>query len=693
MKQGNEYETKWDETGKLIKETEELVTEHLQRIIQRGMLEPDSLNLLKKLRTRIDGCNITWQGRHFRVAIIGITKAGKSTFINALLGNDYLPRSTWPQTARVVRVRHKPEAVNGVLKEGEGNVVEGVEAIRTFIKHLNDEARTQKNQPMEDELVLEAPIVSLEGQPLGKYGFEILDTPGPTELGFEELEQKVEEWLALADVIICMLDITKLNSTGERAIFDGLHDVRQDLLREPNRLFFVVNMFDRQSDMTEEDTKTYVAEKVLNEGAGLPISKRRIWVTAGYKALLARLIETDRAMPEHVKDFVEKIWGESRNPESTTVEERKTYTSKMLADSRVPRFEGEVLRHFAEHGLEVLCQSLLSMLEFILIEFRTTYLNNWIDILEKDQNSLKDELAQREQQASALQNRLYQLKADINMCQKEAMDPIKEDLEDDLNDLRKSVKRKVSKKIDDYGKIRKTTKKKAKREVEELLDDIFEYVEERADNFRKKQKKQLEKCQKTIQELINELLQEIDPELVEELQPLLPSFQLQLSKISLKGKRTERKVRQLIRHKKEEKDKPVEPKQPRNFSEYEDDELGEVWESVVASSMGREFKDIYRIPPNRLEDTLVEEINEQMKLWRDKVLEGVDEQIRQFVDTVHDQLVGKIKISIAMLREGISLEQLNRDTKHLLLEETQTSLSRAEGLLGRVQLLSVMLRT
>ena len=77
----------------------------------------------------------------FVVALIALCKSGKSTFLNALMGCDYLPSHNLPETARIVRVKHTVGDGQGFLTDGVGNEVVGHESIREKLKSLNHQAR------------------------------------------------------------------------------------------------------------------------------------------------------------------------------------------------------------------------------------------------------------------------------------------------------------------------------------------------------------------------------------------------------------------------------------------------------------------------------------------------------------------------------------------------------------------------
>lgn len=139
---------------------------------------------------------------------IAIHAAGKSTLLNALLGDKVLPSSNVTETARIVRLQHAPTRALPLLSypiPGGGRVqVEGGALVREHLRQLNAAARngggTAAGSPAgsrggaaaaeEAPLVIEAPIAALAAASEAAEGggqlhprLALLDTPGPNEAG------------------------------------------------------------------------------------------------------------------------------------------------------------------------------------------------------------------------------------------------------------------------------------------------------------------------------------------------------------------------------------------------------------------------------------------------------------------------------------------------------------------------------
>ncbi|GAX72603.1 hypothetical protein CEUSTIGMA_g59.t1 [Chlamydomonas eustigma] len=84
------------------------------------------------------------------LAVLALTKSGKSTLINALVGHELMPVNNVPETARICKVVHTPNAsaaasVAPVMEEEGGLRHVGDEAIRQRLQELNHQARGGQN--------------------------------------------------------------------------------------------------------------------------------------------------------------------------------------------------------------------------------------------------------------------------------------------------------------------------------------------------------------------------------------------------------------------------------------------------------------------------------------------------------------------------------------------------------------------
>eukprot|EP00798_Chlamydomonas_sp_ICE-L_P018264 gene18264-24718_t len=205
------------------------------------------------------------------LAVLALTKSGKSTLINALLSSEAMPMNNVPETARLVRIVHSPASLI-TLQEGDKHY-KGAPAVMHRLQELNSQARchdsvsspTASMPPHtaftlgspgaafpspDDILLIQAPITALSeydtiAKPEDPPRLCLLDTPGPNEAGEEKLKFQVERLLDDVDAVLYLLDYTKLKTQEEEGMLRRLKEINPRLLKRlAQRLFFVVNKVD-----------------------------------------------------------------------------------------------------------------------------------------------------------------------------------------------------------------------------------------------------------------------------------------------------------------------------------------------------------------------------------------------------------------------------------------------------------------
>jgi len=137
------------------------------------------------LNRQIEACkNLLRQGRLIDVAILGQFKAGKSSFLNSLIGKPILPVGVIPVTTTITRLQYGKRE-RAIIRHFDGREIEAdIAAIGEFTSEAQNPAN-QKNIEVAD---LELP--SLE-----KYaGLRLVDTPGLGSIFKYHIETS-ENWL------------------------------------------------------------------------------------------------------------------------------------------------------------------------------------------------------------------------------------------------------------------------------------------------------------------------------------------------------------------------------------------------------------------------------------------------------------------------------------------------------------------
>lgn len=215
----------------------------------------------------------------FKVVIMGRFKVGKSTFINALLGNgDMLPAKATPCTAIINEVKYSKDEryaiihfkhpiptpmpklapnVKAYIEKFAGKPVSPIKIkpndINQFVV-INDEAEDQK------EGTVQAPFEKAEiywDLPLCEQGVEIIDTPGLEENIARTIVTK--SYLTQADAIVFVLDCNALCSESEKeSIQEDVQSAGHDYA------IFVCNRINQIKDKDKDELKSR-AYKMLQD--------------------------------------------------------------------------------------------------------------------------------------------------------------------------------------------------------------------------------------------------------------------------------------------------------------------------------------------------------------------------------------------------------------------------------------------
>lgn len=211
----------------------------------------------------------------FKIQIVGTFKNGKSTFINALLGEDILPTKAVPCTAVINEIKYgeSKKAILNFRNPLPKTLLSDIPAVT--LAHMKAHGMTNV-PPMEidydrisdyvtipvdgdpDEISLKSPYLSVElfyPSALLKEGVEIIDSPGLNEN--DERTAVTLEYLDKADAIIFLLDATKACAKDEMETIENIL-----VPKGFDDMFFVVNRFDLIAAREQIEIKRFVENKV-----------------------------------------------------------------------------------------------------------------------------------------------------------------------------------------------------------------------------------------------------------------------------------------------------------------------------------------------------------------------------------------------------------------------------------------------
>ncbi len=244
------------------------LTDYLKSAL--GILELDKNSQLYRDTTSI--CDYLAKPT-FQIAVFGPFNYGKSTLLNALLGNRALPIDLVPTTGAAIYVNYGEELRAKItLKDGTEISEPGTDVLKRYA--ILDDARQMRDDVAAVNVYCPHPFL--------QTGVELLDLPGTNDR--EEQDSLVRDKLLTADLVVQVLDARKLMTLGER---ENLRDWLSD--RHINTVVFVANFL----NLLEPDDQKQVYNRLLfvaeSFRSNLPNNISNIYRVDALPALRARL--------------------------------------------------------------------------------------------------------------------------------------------------------------------------------------------------------------------------------------------------------------------------------------------------------------------------------------------------------------------------------------------------------------------
>jgi len=209
----------------------------------------------------------------FRIAVFGPFNHGKSTLLNAILGNRTLPIDLIPTTGAAITVKYGSDVRTRIV------LVNGTEIYRSGTEVLQQFAILDGNRQMRKDV---ASVEVFCPHSFLETGVELLDLPGTNDR--DEQDNLVREQLLSTDLVIQLLDARKLMTLGER---ENLRDWLLD--RGIKTVIFVanfMNLLEPDEQKQVQNRLVFVAESFRAE---LPPGFSNLYRVDALPALRARL--------------------------------------------------------------------------------------------------------------------------------------------------------------------------------------------------------------------------------------------------------------------------------------------------------------------------------------------------------------------------------------------------------------------
>lgn len=309
----------------------------------RGLVETD----LARLRAELDR-------QRFTIGVFGLVKRGKSTLLNALLGDLVSPMRVTPETAVPVYVDHGDEvAVTVHLADGSDLSLDPDEAAQYTSQEHNE-----NNRRGVTHVRWQLPSPMLE------HGVRLVDTPGLDDAQADELytARTIQELDAVDVGIVVFLSPPTVGAT-EMAF------LREVAARDLDKVILVANLYPQHYDdaETREAVVTYVRDMVAEHTGAeqvrvLPVCAEAAWnartqddhETFAASGVADLLVEVERTIEEHAGRTALRRAGEELRTITSVARSEVELRLQFLRDRHaLDEHRDRVRSHVAELEAEV----------------------------------------------------------------------------------------------------------------------------------------------------------------------------------------------------------------------------------------------------------------------------------------------------------------------------------------------------
>lgn len=184
----------------------------------------------------------------FDISVIATMSAGKSTFINALLGNEIFPEANTACTAKVTSVYD-----NDTFNRITGLVMKSGKIMSALNNLGNDDLIKWNGDENIDRIIIEGNLDNITNS---KKIVAIHDTPGTNFSGDETHKKITINFLENSnlEIILCLLNAEHLATNDEAIVLKELQQIRKK--NEKLKIIFVINKIDVFDNEKESLTKT-----------------------------------------------------------------------------------------------------------------------------------------------------------------------------------------------------------------------------------------------------------------------------------------------------------------------------------------------------------------------------------------------------------------------------------------------------
>ncbi|MEB3883170.1 dynamin family protein [Lyngbya sp. CCY1209] len=411
----------------------------------------------------------------YKVAVVAPMKAGKSTFLNSVIGADILASENAACTICTTEIRHIDETQTPRLveyREGARKPILLAEGNATKIQQQFLE-RTRQIRKMGncDRVIrfeVDHPIEAISQLP-SLSGFTLIDTPGPNEWkSFNELDQVSLKEITLKTLRTCNVVVFVLDYTSykDHAIIDLFQEVLNNRPEILNKVYFVLNKIDLKSERDPEiDT---VVDYLKNEFIEFGFANPMVFPASSRKGLLAKLIINGTATKADIEDFENFFTAPYRIKDEqgqTIIPAPDKIAPQALLDSEIPKIEEKLIQTITQNAG-------VNLLEDVLVRFDKTgkgiedSLNTKIQGLTMGLEDLKQKVNEYAGKADSANQQILTLKKSIKNRESELIERYDNGLQQFATQAKTNIRQEIE-------QLAESLVSRSKQSSGGLIDGIF----------------------------------------------------------------------------------------------------------------------------------------------------------------------------------------------------------------------------
>ncbi len=533
----NMFSQNFQQLHNRINQTGNKILQFLQEFRQGKLTEGDNTKGLEAVENNLVQTLQNLQEQKYQVAVVAAMKAGKSTFLNAVIGADILASENAACTICRTDIKH---ISNGAtprlleyreLKEQPVILVAGSagEIQQKFLERTR-EIREKNNPDKTIRFEVEHPIEAISQIP-SLAGFSLLDTPGPNEwesanFNTVKLKQTALEALRTCNAILFILDYTSYKDNAVLDLFKEVVENRKEILnKDAGKVYFILNKVDLKTKKDPEipEVINELKQELINFGFPNP----RIYPAISRQGLLAKLIIKETATEFDLEEFEDSFSAKySRKNEKGRKEIPlpSEIAPQALIDSKIPEIEKMVIQTITQNSGVNLLEDVLARLEKAVKGIEDSF-NTQIQGWEIELETLKQKVEEYAEKADNANRQVLEVKKLVKQQEKKLIERFgqelqlfatnaKEQIKTEIEQLPNSIS-KLPNSISNQSKFEKPTNSRGGlfRAIFQAFDNLLNQVERQESKniykVRFKEEKDAEKLIKTINEYCSPHIQNL----------------------------------------------------------------------------------------------------------------------------------------------------------------------------------------